>query len=674
MNRSLQQDEAKRVLASAITAHQSGRRPEAAALYQAVLERNPRDAYAYYLLGAVQYEMGQPQAALSALEKSVTIKPADQPTTALLGAVYAALQRHEEAVVCFRKVAAAAPAAADAHANLGKAEAAVQRHDAAAAAFRTALRLRPSYPEALIGLATALDAGGDKQGAVNVFLDCIAQFPNQSAAYVSLAQTYMALGNEARAEEALKSCLLRFPDKAEAILLMGILRYRQVRLAEAEAYFLRVIPLAPRDALPHAYLSGVLLNLNKLDAAEASAREAYRIDPGNAEVLTNLGLVLQARGATAEAITFQRRAVGANPQMPEAWNNLGIALQHQGEFAEALSCYERAVTLKPQFHGALTNTAHALLVLGRLREGWKNYINRFDQKIMASKRRDFPYPKWTPDAGSEARLLLWTDQGLGDEVLYASMLPDILGRVGSCTLECSRRMVPLFQRSFPRLNVVPRTTPPQAAIAEAEPTHQLSLIELGEVFRPTLESIPPHRGYLKADPDLTQALRTKYQALAQGRRIVGLSWRSENPFTGQFKSVDLGQWTPVLTAPNTLFVSLQYGDTGEEIATVSKTIGIDILRDPDIDALQDPDRSAAQIAAMDLVISTSNTTVHFAGAMNVPAWVLVPTGPGSLWYWFTVRHDSPWYPSVRLFRQSRAGQWSDVIAAIVQSLKEGARS
>jgi tetratricopeptide (TPR) repeat protein len=664
MNPKLNSRSFELTLAKAIQAHQAGNRGEALPLYESALKQDPRHAHALYLYGALLWEMGKPADAMVALEKLAAARAPDLPTHALMGAVYSALGRHNDAVTHFALVAQATPQSPDALHNLGRAQRAAKDYLAAAKSFETAIRLKGPSAEVLTDLGLVLDASGDKQAAVKVYQDCVARFPSYQAVYTFLAQTLMALGDDVQAEAVLKAWLSIAPGDPEALLVLGVLYTRMARLPEAEASLRAVIAARPKEALPYAYLSGILNIARNFQEAERLARKAYSLEPNNAEVLTNLGLVLQSIGQPEEATAFQRRAVEANPRLSEAWNNLGLCLHHGGEVIEAIGCYERAIALKPQFHGAISNKAHALLVLGRLREGFAAYGSRFFQKHLASKRREFHYPLWDGKASNSIRLLLWTDQGLGDEVLYASMLGDLEKCIGECMLECSARMVPLFQRSFKWIKTVPRKSNPLPIIEDFRPTHQLPLIELGGIYRPDIPSIVQHQGYLVPKSEQVAALRARYLSIASGRKIVGISWKSENPNTGHFKSISLDNWAPVIKSSNAIFVSLQYGSCDGELVEASGRLGGNIVFDERVNALEAPDHSAAQIAAMDLVITTSNTTAHFAGAMNVPVWTLVPTGPGALWYWFLSRCDSPWYPSMTLFRQTRPGDWSDVMASV----------
>ena len=289
--------------------------------------------------------------------------------------------------------------------------------------------------------------------------------------------------------------------------------------------------------------------------------------------------------------------------------------------------------------------------LGQLSEGWSQYEYRFDAPDENLPRRPSPPAYWEGEDLIGKSVVVWTEQGLGDEVLHASILPEVIERAGRCTIECSKRMVPVFARSFPSATVVGYKASDIPATSAGNFDYQIPLASLGRHFRPDFASFPHHDGYLKADADKVAALRARYEALAKGRRIVGLSWRSKNERAGEAKSMTLSELAPILQVPGVLFVNLQYGDCTEELADVREQFGIEVVQDAAVDPLADMDMFFAQVAAMDLVLSTSNTTAHVAGAQNIPVWVLLPHGSkGLIWYWFLRRDDSPWYPAARLIR------------------------
>jgi len=281
----------------------------------------------------------------------------------------------------------------------------------------------------------------------------------------------------------------------------------------------------------------------------------------------------------------------------------------------------------------------------------------------------FPTPYWNGEPLDGRTLLVWTEQGLGDEILLASMIPDVLERGAQCTLVCTNRLAPLFQHSFPSAKILTREDM-KTDIAPARGAHyQASLSQLGFRLRPSFESFPQRKSYLKADEAEASALRTRY---LQGSpdRLVGIAWKSGNPQAGAEKSTPLTAWADILRVPGYRFVSLQYGDRTNALRELQEQTGLSITVDEDIRSDRDMRQFAAQVAAMDLVISVSNTTVHFAGALGVPVWTLLPSSVGRIWYWFLDRSDSPWYPSMRLFRQERGKDWSAVLESVARELRQ----
>ncbi|MDX2143311.1 MAG: tetratricopeptide repeat protein [Rhodospirillaceae bacterium] len=661
---------AAKILLRATAAHRSGRRDEAEPLYLEALRLEPNNAQARYQLGALHLEMQAIDRALEQLQQAHRLRPDHVPTQSALGVVLATLGRGEEAVRILEEVASVAPHEPSSFGNLGQAYLNLKRFDDAARNYKLLCELQPNNTASILGLAECWVGLGDKRRAIDVLEAGIGRIPDFFKAQFMLARLLLEIGDNDRAGQVLLTLLERRPNLPNALLMLGNLRYRQMQLGEAETYFRRLLLVAPDDPYANNYLGATLQNLGRIDDAERFIAKAHVVAPDDPEVLSNMGLIAQERGRFEDAIAFQRKAIAIKPTMAEAWNNLGIALQNVGSWDEALSSYRQAVNLKPDFAAAKSNVAHALLSLGQLAEGWSGYHFRFEKKHLASKRRQFDYPTWAGEPISSDTLLLWTDQGLGDEVLFASMIPDVTAQCGHCILECSPRLTALMQRSFPAVTVVPRMNPSHPLIAQSAPKYQISLGEIGSILRPSLQSIPRLQGYLRFDENVRNALRQKYEGIAAGRKIVGLSWKSENPFAGRAKSPPLSVWHAVLRQERALFVSVQYGDVAGDLAALDTGLANGILRDPGIKPNEDPDLSAAQIAALDLVITVSNTTAHFAGALNVPTWTLLPKGPGLFWYWFHERSDSPWYPSMTLFRQDAPGQWEGAMTRLSRSLAE----
>jgi ADP-heptose:LPS heptosyltransferase len=280
----------------------------------------------------------------------------------------------------------------------------------------------------------------------------------------------------------------------------------------------------------------------------------------------------------------------------------------------------------------------------------------------------FDAPYWNGEPLKDGKFLIWTEQGLGDEVLLTSMIPDVLARGAQCTLVCTQRLAPLVQRSFPTIRVLTREDMKKDATPAQGADFQASLSQLALHLRPTIASYPRRASNLSADPAEVNELRQRYKQDSPDR-LVGIAWHSANPQAGTEKSTSLVEWQEILRTPGYRFVSLQYGDHAAAYRQLKDATGLSLIVDRTVDSKKDLARFASQVAAMDLVISVSNTTVHFAGALNVPVWTLVPASVGRIWYWFLERTDSPWYPSMRLFRQNRDAGWAPILQSITQELK-----
>ena len=271
-------------------------------------------------------------------------------------------------------------------------------------------------------------------------------------------------------------------------------------------------------------------------------------------------------------------------------------------------------------------------------------------------------PGWTGEP-IDGPLLVSGEQGLGDQILLASMLPDLAARVREVTVEVEPRLVPLFARSFPGLKVVAREA---ATFMTVPPLPTPAWASLGRYFRPDWQSFPfRENGYLRCDDDMSARLRAR---LADGRKVVGLSWSSKGARYGTSKSAQLRDFASVLRLPNCRFVDLQYGDTSAEREAVQRDLGVSVERLPDIDNRNDIDALASLICACDIVVTVSNTTAHLAGALGKETYLIVPSGRGRMWFWFRDRDDSPFYPRMRLKRKQPGQPWAEIVGAVAAEI------
>ena len=298
----------------------------------------------------------------------------------------------------------------------------------------------------------------------------------------------------------------------------------------------------------------------------------------------------------------------------------------------------------------------------RIQEGWQEYEWRWNSEIGVLKR-DFPQALWQGEDLADKTILVWREQGVGDVILCAGMVPALIAAGVRVILECDPRLVNLFERSFPDVTSIALTDPPAPQLLADNIDYQIAIGSLGRWLRKTTDQQLVPTSYLTADAVKRDELRESYRA-GDERLLVGVSW---NSVSDNLKSLPLLDLSPLAGVPGVKLIDLQYGDTLVERAAFAADVGTEILHDTRIDQLADLDAFAAQVAAMDLVVTVSNTTAHFAGALGIPTWVLLSTVP--LPCWLLDRENSPWYPSVKLFRQSQFGQWADVIERVTSELE-----
>jgi len=391
--------------------------------------------------------------------------------------------------------------------------------------------------------------------------------------------------------------------------------------------------------------------------------KAIEIKGNAASYHSNLGNVLQWRGELSQAGACYQRALQLKPDSAEIYVNLGNIFKALHQFDSSITCYRRALGLNPQLAEAATSEAAVQLLKGDFAAGWAGSERRWET-LDHDTPRAYPWPRWKGEPIPSGRLLIWREQGIGDEIMFAGLIPDVVRSGASCVLDCDPRLETLFARSFPDVAIVPSLVPedhPELDIAAHLPCGSLP-----GLFRRSSEAFAATSSpYLVPDPLKRAMFRRRY---FDGRKTVGLAWRTTSKKTGHIRSVDLSTLAPLFALSGIRWISLQYGchDTLEEQAAAASA---PILIDRDVDQLTNMDLFAAQVAAMDLVITIDNSTAHLAGALGVPTWVLLPFAPD--WRWLLDRSDSLWYPSIRLFRQTQMGEWQSVVQHVRDALVQG---
>jgi tetratricopeptide (TPR) repeat protein len=486
-----------------------------------------------------------------------------------------------------------------------------------------------------------------------------------------LAQGYASAGLSHEAAKVLSHAAAMTPT-ARTVLEAARAHLKAGGFSRALTFVERALQMAA-TAEAHDMHGRILAKLDRQDEAAIAYERALTLDPAVAEVHNNLGTALRRAGRGADALNSYNKAYQLKPDHPSILLNYAGALAENDRVEDALGAYERLVAVRPDNIDGQYNRALTLLTLGRFDAGWPAFKWRLRRGNVHVRHEDFPQPAWSGEDISKQHVLVWTDQGIGDEILTASLVPDAVAAARRVTLLCSTRLVALMRRSFPKAIVDVRAHPLPPAATAKDVNLQMSVAELGAIFRPDLGAFPPRPRFLAADDKLRERLRRKYLSGREGTKLVGIAWRSVNPELGHHKSLPLTHWLPILKTPGVTFVNLQYGDCAAELDALQREHGINIIHDPEIAYFGDIDPVAAQIAAMDHIVSVSNTTVHLAGGLGVPGWVMVPRGLGRLWYWFRGVSHCPWYPSLVLRSPERDDGWNDVVQQIAADLAQSVK-
>jgi hypothetical protein len=436
--------------------------------------------------------------------------------------------------------------------------------------------------------------------------------------------------------------------------------HRAGRFSEAEKIYLQILTIDAHQADSLHLLGMIAFQGGRHEQAVQLIRRAIAIHEKGAAYHSNLGTVLQAQGMLDDAATSYERALALKPDLAEVHTNLGNILQLQDRVEEAVACHERALLLRPQLNEARYNLGLAQLLKGDFHSGWQNFEKRWQSKDFLTARRHYPQPLWKGENRGAGRLLIWGEQGVGDEIMFAGLIPDVIRGGNQCLLDCDPRLKSLFARSFPSVGVVSgfdQGPGPAVDIAVHLPSGSLP-----GLFRTNSSAFAATTSpYLIADPVERDRFRSRY---SDGRKLVGLAWHTNNAKAGRYRSIDLSMLAPLFARPDIRWISLQYGDH-QALENAAGMASAPVLVDRSVDQLADMDIFAAQIAAMDMVVTIDNSTAHLAGALGIPSLVLLPFV--SDWRWLQARADSPWYPSLRLFRQPKRGDWQSVVQQ-VQSL------
>ena len=574
-----------------------------------------------------------------------------------LALAYLETKQYDKALETSKRIVVLDSSIARGHLYLGFAQHSLLSLEDSAQSFENVLRLEPDHFEATVNLGNVYHTLGRFSDAVTCYQRAIEWKPDRAVTFFNLAGSLRQINRLDEAKTCIEHALQIDGNYARAFMRYGDILSDKRLFDEAVSAYQKSIALGLKDSRLFIACGIALRHLGKLEEAVSTYNAALAIESNSSDALTNLGNAYSDQGKIADSIACHRRATAIKPNSALVWSNLGQALQQNGKLDEALDCYQQAILLDSNCSKARFNRSLVLLSKGDFERGFQEYEWRWIDSFPA---RDFARPIWDGTPNNGKTILLHAEQGLGDTIQFIRYIGrfQLIG-MHRVIVECQPALVPLLKGVKGIDMLIPR--------GEGLPpfdTHA-PLMSLPRILKTTIHNIPSETPYLKANVDLVVHWK---QLLASIREVrVGIVWQGSVAHPkDKIRSIPLRHFEGLSHLPGVKLISLQKGFGTEQLAEVEFS-PMDFSGEMDVASGPFMD-TAAILKNLDLVICCDSAIAHLAGALGVPTWIVLNTQPD--WRWMIDRDDSPWYPSVRLFRQSQPNDWTEVFLRIQQSFTQ----
>jgi tetratricopeptide (TPR) repeat protein len=449
------------------------------------------------------------------------------------------------------------------------------------------------------------------------------------------------------------------PKYYEAWANMGNVYLTQKKIEEAIECFDNAIYIKKDDVRSLTGKASCLTQLKKYQESIDIFKAAISLCPNCDDIWTNMGWSFYCQGSFTEALKSLNKSLALNNQNDLTWTNKGVLLFDLEQYDEAEQCFLRAKELNNNSRHVIKNISNFYLYRKKFTEGWKEYKKRW----LITRPLQTARPEWCGDR-SNKRLFVWPEQGIGDQILYASMLSELQSFPQEKIVSVDKKLLPIFTRSFPKFYFIGK----DEFLSEEKYEEHLPLGDLGGFFRPDIASFEAVRfPYLMDDVNRTNMIRAQFP---NHRNLkCGISWKSLNRDSGDYKSMAISELIPLLQKDGIDFINLQYGDTAQELEEL-RANNIHLHEVDGIDLFEDVDGVLSIVQACDIIITVSNTTAHLAGALGKKTYLLLTKGRGKFWYWHQSQGANLWYPSIRVIEQDAPGSWNGVIQKLMTEIEK----
>lgn len=603
--------------------HRKGLLNQAELIYKEIIDKTPHNFDALQLLGALYLQNNQCEKALETFSNALLINKLNANLYYNIGMTSHRLNLLENALENYEKAIALEPDLFDAYTNRGN---------------------------VLIDQGLIDEAIASYEIAISINKYDVKAYSNRGAAL-------KIKGNFKEALESLEKAISIKSDHAEAHCNRADVLKELMRYEEAIEGYNQAIKIKPSyiDAICNKGLC--LTEMRKFEDALDCYKKAIEINVRFEKAWCNKGVVFNLLNKYEDALNCFEKAISLNRGYAEAWSNKGLALLGLKRYDESIHCSRKAIDLKENLAEPHLHLAQAYLSKSCFSEGWKEYEWRWNIKYIEKYKLDYKQSIWKGDKKNNT-LYVWPEQGIGDQILYSSVLQELENYPQNKIVALDKKLIPIYERTYRKIKFIERNS----NIEDLRFDEHIAIGSLMQYFRKSIEDFNKTKfPYLIDDLEKTNNLKSKINY--NNKIICGISWRSENPLYGEYKSIKLKDLSKIIMEDKLYILNLQYKSgkienniDKEYLKYINEINGLDIYND--IDAL------ASAIQLCNIVITCSNTTAHLAGALNKTTLLLLPSAAGRFWYWNEVNQKSIWYPSVRIFQQKTTSDWSDTINEI----------
>jgi tetratricopeptide (TPR) repeat protein len=648
-----------RTFEKAVHYHQTGQLMDAEEAYKRTLNMQPNHSESLHLLGTIAYQTGNYENAATWISSAIQSNPENIRYYTSLGDVLKLQGQPNQAIACYQKALEMDPACDEIYFKLGSVHHDQNDLNAAISYYRKAVEKNPDFVEAFYNLALVYQALNEYDEAISYYDQAIRLKPDYAEAHNNKGKAHKDKGDLEKAAACFQRALQLKADFAEPYFNLGDVLSTQGQIEAAIENYGLALRCRPNMIEAYNNLGNAHKTRGNYDAAIENYSQVVKLKPGLAEAYYNLGSTFRLKGDYQAAVANLRHALRLKPQYAEAHNNLGLTFKNQGDLDQAIENLSQALRIKPQLAEAHWNRSFTYLLNANFKDGWRDYEWRFQQ---AKWKTLYPHrysgPRWDGITGSGKTIFIHDEQGLGDTLQFVRYIPLVKSRCRKVIFETRKSLIPLLQ-GFPGIDrfVIRSTTQP----ASENWDFYTPLLSLPKIFGTDLETIPTDVPYIYADTGKVAHWRNR---LPGSRFKVGIVWAGRPLHTNdRNRSCKLAQFYPFSKIPGIQLIGLQ---KGEATAQTQHNPAQFVLTNYG-EEFKDFSDTAGLIENLDLVISVDTAVAHLAGAMGKPVWALLPFVPD--WRWMMDREDSPWYPSMRLFRQKTQGDWGPVFQRVEKELK-----